>query len=71
MVGVTAGQQLRCDLAIPVQALHLVERTLVVIETQPVHSVQDRLGGGLRGSLDIGVFDAQNELAAGFARIGP
>ena len=35
--------QLLGHLAVALQALHLVERPLVVVEAQPVHAVEDRL----------------------------
>src|SRR5207344_1578692 len=62
IVGFATPNEILRDLAIAAQPLHLIERPLVVIEIQPLHGVQNRLGGCLRGALAIGVFDAQNEL---------
>jgi hypothetical protein len=46
------------------QALHLVDRTLVVVQPQPGHRRQDLLDRILRRPRDVGVLDAQHELAA-------
>ena len=56
---------------VSIHALHLIKRPFVVIQIQPGHPVQDRLHRFLRGTLQIGILDAQNEGAAQLARVGP
>ena len=63
-VGVAAREQLVDDLLVAVEALGLVERTLVVIEPRPFHAVQNLLDGLGRGALEIRILDAQHERAA-------
>ena len=53
------------------QPLHLVERPLVVVEPEPGHAVEDRLRGLRGGALEIGILDAQDEVAAMPAGISP
>ena len=66
-----ARQQLPDDLLVAIEALGLIERTLVVIEPRPLHAVQDLLDGSLGRALQIGVLDAQHELPAVPARVQP
>jgi hypothetical protein len=70
-VDVAGGLQLGQHLAVAVHALHLVERALVVIEAEPGHAFEDDVDGGLGGALQVGVLDAQDEVAALRAREGP
>ena len=60
-------QQLLDDFAVTVKTLCLVERTFIVIQSQPVHTVKNRLHGFFGRTLPVGVFNAQNKLAAVFA----
>src|SRR5690606_31125056 len=57
--------------AIAVHALHLVERAFIVLQAQPVHAVDDGLHRFRRRTFEIGILNAQDELAAEVAGIGP
>ena len=70
-VGVPCRQQLLGHLAMALGAGELVERLAVPLQAQPLEGVDQGIGGGLRGALAVGVLDAQQELAAGVARIEP
>ena len=70
-IGVAALDELLRHLGVALQALHLVERAFVPVETEPAHAVEDGVDGGLRRALDVGVLDAQDESAAVLARVGP
>jgi hypothetical protein len=63
-IGEPARQHVVEDRAIAVHPLHLVVRTLVVVETEPRHRVDDRALGLHGGALLVGVLDAQDERAA-------
>jgi len=65
------GEHLVDDLAIAVEPLHLVDRTLVAVEAEPMHGREDLVDRILRRAGDVGVFDAQDEFAAVVARVGP
>ena len=71
MVGGACRKHLRDDFLVARHALHLIKRTFVVVKTEPVHAVDDRLHRLGRGAFEIGIFDAQNESAAMATRIGP
>ena len=71
MVSAALQKHLRDDFTIAIHALHLIKRALVMIQSQPLHAVQDSLHRLWRGALQVGVFDTQNEGAAKTARIGP
>ena len=49
---------------IAIETLALVVRSLVVVERQPFHAVEDGVHGRLGGTLAIRVLDAQYEYAA-------
>ena len=66
-VHMPTGLQLRQHLLVAVHALHLIERAFVVIEAQPLHAFDDDVHRFLRRTLQVGVFDAQNELTT----VGP
>src|SRR5581483_7325606 len=51
--------------------LRLEERAFVRIQAEPRHAVQDRLHRGVSRTLAIGVFHAQDELAAAATRFQP
>jgi hypothetical protein len=70
-VRVARLEELREHLAIPIHAPRLVERTLVVVQPQPLHTVENDLRRFLGGALAIGVLDAQDEHAAVTARVQP
>ena len=59
------------DFGVSIEAPGLVERSLVVIEAQPLHAVEDHLHGFLRRTLSVGVLDAQDEHAAVAPRVQP
>ena len=71
VIGLAVGQHLLEHFLVAIQALGLVERAFVVIQIQPGHAVENRLhrlGGRAR---DVGVLDAQDELAAVMTRKRP
>jgi hypothetical protein len=59
------------DGPVPVEALRLIERPLVVLEPQPFHAFEDHLDGLGRGALEVRVFDAQDEFAGHATRVQP
>src|SRR4029079_9688657 len=61
----------RDDLAIARHAVHLVDRTLVVIEAEPRHVLDDAALRLVRRAREVGVLDAQHELPAMPPRIRP
>ena len=64
IVGMSGGQQLRRALAIELHALGLVVGTLVPIEAEPAHALQDAVNH-LRGrAFEIGVLNTQDQRAA-------
>jgi hypothetical protein len=65
------GLQLRQHLLVAVHALHLVERAFVMVQPQPGHAFDDDVHRRLRIALQVGVFNAQDEVAASGARKGP
>src|SRR5688500_12748923 len=67
----TGAQQLLCNFMIARQPLHLIKRSLVVIQPQPGHAVKYRLRGLLRGTFQIGILDAKNEFTGMPAGISP
>ena len=56
-------EQLLHHFAVAAHALHLIKRPLVVREAKPLHAVENGLHRFGRRTLEIGVFDAQNECA--------
>jgi hypothetical protein len=66
IAGVDMARQLQLlqHLAVAWHALHLVDRSFVVVQSHPGHAVENDLHGFLRRTLDVGVFNAQNEGAA-------
>ena len=65
------GQHLSDHFLVALHALHLVERTFVVIQSQPGHAVENGLHRLGRRALHVGVLDAQDERAAVTAGEGP
>src|SRR3546814_7906757 len=63
--------QLRRHFAITLDAQGLIERALIVTQAEPLHAVQDRLQGGIGGTLAVGILDPQDELAATATRFQP
>ena len=70
-VGMALGQKLQGDLPVPGGAGELVDWLAVPAELQPGESVEDGIDRRLGGALAIGIFYAQQELAAAAARIKP
>ena len=54
-----------------IETLGLIVGTLVVIEAQPLHRVENRLHRLLRRPLQIGILDAQYETALCFTAVEP
>src|SRR5207244_652196 len=71
VVGVAGGDELLGDLPVARQALHLEERALVPVEAEPAHALEDRVHRGFGRALEVGILDAQDELAAVAPRVGP
>ena len=71
VIGVAGGDQLFGDLAVAIQPVGLVDRTLVVVQAKPVHRLQDGVDRGLGAALAVGVLDPQDELTALAARLQP
>ena len=71
VIGVTGGDQLLGHFTVAVQAVGLVHRAFVVVQTQPVHRFQDGVDRRLGAALAVGVLDTQGELAAAVARLQP
>ena len=63
-VGVAGGDELVDDLEVALHVLGLVEDLFIVVEAQPLHAVEEHRDGLRRGSLEVGVLDAQQELSA-------
>ena len=78
-VGAAVGVELGQCLAVGVEALGLQVGAvraahlgaLVPVKAQPAHGADDEVDVFLGGALGVGVLDAQDELAAGGAGIGP
>src|SRR5437879_2486070 len=56
---------------VPSAALYLEKRTFIPVEPEPAHRVEDRLHRGFGRALEVGVLDAQDELAAVLSRVCP
>src|SRR6202012_3522051 len=68
VVGRAGREHLADDRLVAIQALHLVDRAFVVLQAQPLHRGDDLVDRILRRARDVGVLDAQHELAAVVAR---
>src|SRR6185369_9836079 len=64
IVSVSGGQQFGRALAIHFQPLSLMVRTLVPVEAEPAHALQNPLDHLGRRALEVGVFNAQDKRAA-------
>src|SRR2546425_22375 len=53
------------------EAFHLEKRPFVPVQTQPAHRVEDRLHRRFGRALEVGILDAQDELAAVLSRVRP
>src|SRR5690606_5614051 len=71
VVGLALGDQLLGHLAVPVDALGLVDRAFVVVQAQPVHGLEDGVDRRLGAALAVGVLDPQHEPAAAMAGLQP
>src|SRR4029077_2700671 len=58
-------------LAVTIETLRLVVRTLVGVEPEPAHALENHAHRLLGGALPVRVLDAQNELAARAPRVQP
>src|ERR1700689_2032430 len=56
---------------VPVEALGLIERALIMLQSSPFHPVENLLDRLIRRTLQIGVLNAQHELARMPPRIQP
>ena len=71
VVRVAGGEQLIDDFLVAGETVHLIDGTFVVVEVEPLHAVENDLNGFLRRTDLVGVFNAQQELAAEVAGDGP
>ena len=71
MVSRAVGQHLGDHCAVTVHVLHLIKRTFVMLQTQPLHAVDDGLHGFGRGTFEIGIFNAQDEFTLKTTGISP
>jgi hypothetical protein len=63
-VGAARSEQLLDDFAMTIGALKLADRLAIPVEAEPFEPVENRVHRSLCRTLAIGVFDAQQELAA-------
>src|SRR5437879_13323664 len=71
MVGEPTREHFIDNRAIAIHPLHLEERSLVVIETEPGHRIENRLHRRGCRTLDVGVLDPQDERALMTTRRSP
>src|SRR5207253_8859105 len=71
VVGVGGSDELFGGGAVEIEALRLVIGAFIPVESQPAHAHEDAFHHFLGGALKIGVFDAQDERAAGVASVEP
>ncbi len=71
VIGATGIQHLLDHFLVAVDALHLIERTFVLLQPQPCHAVQNRLHGLRCRTCDVGIFNTQNEFAVVFTGVCP
>ena len=64
VVGAAVGEHLVDHFLIAGKTVHLIDGAFVVIEVEPLHAVKNHLHGFLGRAHLIGIFDAQQELAA-------
>jgi hypothetical protein len=69
MIGLVLFEQTLYHLGITVKTVGLVERPLVIIQTQPFHAIEDCPHGFRRGALQVGIFDTQDKDAFVGARL--
>src|SRR6266849_10239563 len=65
-IGPAFFDQLAGGRAMLVSIVRLKDQVFVVVESQPFQTFKDRTRRFVSGALQIGVFDAQQELAADF-----
>ena len=70
-IGQALVQQLPDDLVVAFKALGLVERALVILETEPGHALENGIDGFRGGSLKVCILDAQYKFPAMLTRIEP
>jgi hypothetical protein len=71
VIGRAGLDHLRDDFLVPVETLRLVERPLIVLQSQPLHAFEDDLHRLGRGALEVRVLDAQDELPLHAAGVEP
>src|SRR3989454_2383757 len=70
-VRLSLRDELLGDFLVPSEALHLEERTLIPVEPEPAHGVEDRLHRGFGRALEVRVLDAQDEFTAVLSGVRP
>ena len=63
-IGAAGGQHLQRHLGVAGLAGGLMDDGFVGVQTEPIESLDDHLGGGIGAALAVGVFHPQQELAA-------
>jgi len=71
MIGAARCQQRLGHLAVALGARELINGLTVPIQAEPGEPIEDRLDGGLRGALAVGVLDPQQHFPAASAGIEP
>ena len=67
IVGAAVREHFVDDFLISSKAVHLIDRTFVIIEIEPLHAVENDLHRFLCGTYLIGILNAQQEFAAEMA----
>ena len=70
-VGMAARQHVFDHFLVSIEALGLIERALIMLEPRPFHPIENLLDRLVCRTLEIGILDAQHELAGVPARIQP
>jgi len=60
-VGMARALKVRRHLAIPIEALGLIDGTFIPIETKPFQAFQNRRSEFRLGAVHIGIFDAEDQ----------
>ena len=71
LVGVAGRDQLINDLEMTLHVLRLIKDLFVIVEPEPFHALKQHLNRLWRRTFEVGVFDAEQKLAADMAGIKP
>ena len=70
-IGAPLREQVLYDCRMPLGVVGLAQRSLVPIDSEPAHPVEDGLFRLAGGPLEVGVLDSEHEFAAEAASEGP